>query len=93
MSDLKYPGESPEYRKARDELLEEEKALAENVKAGALIGEVTGGDAGESAAIGAAAVGIASRQSALHETVCRLVQACRRIRVYDLPSEQRQNGV
>jgi predicted dithiol-disulfide oxidoreductase (DUF899 family) len=33
MSELRYPNESPEYRKARDELLEEEKALVERVKA------------------------------------------------------------
>ena len=32
MSEPRYPNESPEYRKARDELLEEEKALVENVK-------------------------------------------------------------
>ena len=32
MSELSYPDESPEYRKARDELLEEEKALVEKVK-------------------------------------------------------------
>lgn len=32
MSELRYPNESPEYRKARDELLEEEKALVEQVK-------------------------------------------------------------
>jgi predicted dithiol-disulfide oxidoreductase (DUF899 family) len=33
MSETRYPNESPEYRKARDELLEEEKALVEKVKA------------------------------------------------------------
>ncbi|MGI9265320.1 MAG: DUF899 family protein, partial [Gammaproteobacteria bacterium] len=33
MSDLRYPNESPEYRKARDELLEEERALVDRVKA------------------------------------------------------------
>jgi predicted dithiol-disulfide oxidoreductase (DUF899 family) len=33
MSELKYPNESPDYRKARDELLEEETALVEKVKA------------------------------------------------------------
>ena len=33
MSELRYPNESPDYRKARDELLEEEKALVERVKA------------------------------------------------------------
>ncbi len=33
MSELRYPNESSEYRKARDELLEEEKALVERVKA------------------------------------------------------------
>ena len=33
MSDAKYPNESDEYRKARDELLEEEKLLVEKVKA------------------------------------------------------------
>ncbi len=33
MSELRYPNESPDYRKARDELLEEEKALVEKVKA------------------------------------------------------------
>jgi len=32
MSELRYPNESPEYRKARDELLEDEKALVEKVK-------------------------------------------------------------
>jgi len=32
MSELRYPNESPDYRKARDELLEEEKALVEKVK-------------------------------------------------------------
>ncbi len=32
MSDHRYPNESPEYRKARDQLLEEEKALVEKVK-------------------------------------------------------------
>ena len=32
MSEPRYPNESPEYRKARDELLEEEKALVEHVK-------------------------------------------------------------
>lgn len=33
MSELKYPNESPEYRKARDELLKEEYALIDKVKA------------------------------------------------------------
>jgi len=33
MSELRYPNESPDYRKARDELLEEEQALVEQVKA------------------------------------------------------------
>ncbi len=33
MSELRYPNETPEYRKARDELLEEERALVERVKA------------------------------------------------------------
>ena len=33
MSEFKYPNESQDYRKARDELLEEEKALVEKVKA------------------------------------------------------------
>lgn len=33
MSDLRYPNETPEYRRARDELLKEEKALVESVKA------------------------------------------------------------
>lgn len=33
MSDQQYPNESPEYRKARDELLEEEQALVARVKA------------------------------------------------------------
>lgn len=33
MSELRYPNESAEYRSARDALLEEEKALAEKVKA------------------------------------------------------------
>lgn len=33
MSDLRYPNESPEYRKARDELLAEEQQLVEKVKA------------------------------------------------------------
>jgi predicted dithiol-disulfide oxidoreductase (DUF899 family) len=33
MSEQRYPNESPDYRKARDELLEEEKALVEQVKA------------------------------------------------------------
>ncbi len=33
MSDLRYPNESPDYRKARDELLEEERALVEKAKA------------------------------------------------------------
>jgi predicted dithiol-disulfide oxidoreductase (DUF899 family) len=33
MTDLRYPNESPEYRKARDELLEEEQALVDQVKA------------------------------------------------------------
>jgi predicted dithiol-disulfide oxidoreductase (DUF899 family) len=32
MSELRYPNESSEYRKARDQLLEEEKALVEKVK-------------------------------------------------------------
>jgi predicted dithiol-disulfide oxidoreductase (DUF899 family) len=32
MSELRYPNESPEYRKARDELLEDEKALVAKVK-------------------------------------------------------------
>ena len=32
MSELRYPNESPEYRKARDELLEEERALVEKLK-------------------------------------------------------------
>ena len=32
MSDHRYPNESPEYRTARDKLLEEEKALVEKVK-------------------------------------------------------------
>ncbi len=32
MSEPRYPGESPEYREARDQLLEEEKALVEKVK-------------------------------------------------------------
>lgn len=32
MSEMRYPNESPDYRKARDELLEEEKALVEKVK-------------------------------------------------------------
>lgn len=32
MSEPRYPNESPEYRKARDELLDEEKALVEKVK-------------------------------------------------------------
>ncbi len=32
MSELRYPNESPEYRKIRDELLEEEKALVEKTK-------------------------------------------------------------
>jgi predicted dithiol-disulfide oxidoreductase (DUF899 family) len=32
MSEMRYPNESPEYRKARDALLEEEKALVEKVK-------------------------------------------------------------
>ena len=32
MSEPRYPDESPEYRKARDELLEEEKGLVEKVK-------------------------------------------------------------
>lgn len=32
MSELRYPNESPEYRQARDALLEEEKALVEKVK-------------------------------------------------------------
>ena len=32
MSELRYPNENPEYRKARDELLEQEKALVEQVK-------------------------------------------------------------
>ena len=33
MSEPKYPNESEEYRKARDELLEEEKSLVEKTKA------------------------------------------------------------
>ncbi|MEM9208978.1 MAG: DUF899 family protein, partial [Pseudomonadota bacterium] len=33
MSDPRYPNESPEYRKARDELLAAEKALVEMTKA------------------------------------------------------------
>jgi predicted dithiol-disulfide oxidoreductase (DUF899 family) len=33
MSDLKFPNESKEYRAARDQLLEEERALVEKVKA------------------------------------------------------------
>ena len=33
MSELRYPNESEEYRQARDELLEEEKALVDSVKA------------------------------------------------------------
>ena len=33
MSEVRYPNETPEYRKARDELLEEEQALVEKVKA------------------------------------------------------------
>jgi predicted dithiol-disulfide oxidoreductase (DUF899 family) len=33
MSDLRYPNETPEYREARDALLEEEKLLIEHVKA------------------------------------------------------------
>lgn len=33
MSETRYPNESPEYRKARDELLEEEQALVERVRA------------------------------------------------------------
>ncbi len=33
MSEPRYPNESPEYRKARDELLEDEKALVEMTKA------------------------------------------------------------
>ena len=33
MSEPPYPNESPEYRKARDELLEDEKALVEMAKA------------------------------------------------------------
>ena len=33
MSDPKYPNESPEYRRARDELLAEERALVDKVKA------------------------------------------------------------
>ena len=33
MSEAKNPNESDEYRKARDELLEEEKLLVEKVKA------------------------------------------------------------
>ena len=32
MSDLRYPNESLEYRKARDELLKDEKALIEKVR-------------------------------------------------------------
>ncbi len=32
MSELRYPSESPEYRKARDELLEEEQALVDKVR-------------------------------------------------------------
>jgi predicted dithiol-disulfide oxidoreductase (DUF899 family) len=32
MSELRYPNESPAYRKARDELLQEEKALVEKVR-------------------------------------------------------------
>jgi predicted dithiol-disulfide oxidoreductase (DUF899 family) len=32
MSQSRYPNETPEYRKARDELLEDEKALVEKVK-------------------------------------------------------------
>lgn len=32
MSELRYPNESPDYRKARDDLLEEEKALIEKVR-------------------------------------------------------------
>lgn len=32
MSESRYPNESPEYRKVRDQLLEEEKALVEKVK-------------------------------------------------------------
>ena len=30
MSESKYPNESPDYRKARDELLEEEKSMAKS---------------------------------------------------------------
>ncbi|MCH9695295.1 MAG: DUF899 family protein [Gammaproteobacteria bacterium] len=33
MSDIRYPNESPEYRRARDELLQEEQALVDQVKA------------------------------------------------------------
>lgn len=33
MNEMRYPNESPEYRKARDKLLDEEKALVEKVKA------------------------------------------------------------
>ena len=32
MTDTRYPNESPEYRKAREALLEEEKALVAHVK-------------------------------------------------------------
>lgn len=32
MSETRYPNESPEYRKARDQLLEEEKALVDKVR-------------------------------------------------------------
>ena len=33
MTELRYPNESPEYRKARDQLLEEEQALVDSVRA------------------------------------------------------------
>ena len=33
MTELRYPNESPQYRKARDELLKEEQALVDRVKA------------------------------------------------------------